>query len=613
MVGARYAPDGTTPQKGNGRYHPRPVAPAPPDRLLRLFSAIGAVIWPLWWVLGGSAAGASGEIGFALVGGIALVVPLGLLLTREPDRNGVDVLSFRGALWAWPVAAPLALLALLGAPGALSSGLAMPWMVCTGLVGAFGARRLARRSHFDLAETCLDAGLIYLPVGAVWLIVSRAGTTLLGFGEPWTSLTAAHFHFAGFGVPLLAGLVGRALPSLTDAAGNEPFGVRAAWRVSAWFAVIGPPLTALGIATSRWLELAGATVMLVGAVGTGAMLLVLAIGSSLPPRARRLLGVAGVIPVATSALAFIWAASNFLGSPFPSIPRMVRYHGIGNAVGFVALALVGFALARLPQAGRVPGVPFSRMRAGVQVGRWFFRSQGLVCADVDPPLGLVSDMEVYRRSGIPGLHDFDPTELHPSVRDFYEQTSAFSLSAICHWSAPFSWLAPLVRGVARGVGQLELPQGESSSAAMDSSLLPLRGDLDGRGAVTGWVRLHAGTERPVYVAAYATHRHQGVPYMNIAMPLPGANMSSILRADPGTLGGLVLTTTRRRGFAGDEGIYLVTRFGELRLPMQETLILGPAAGRADGDLAASHEVHFLGMKVLTLTYLIVPRDTTAGA
>jgi len=96
------------------------------------------------------------------------------------------------------------------------------------------------------------------------------------------------------------------------------------------------------------------------------------------------------------------------------------------------------------------------------------------------------------------------------------------------------------------------------------------------------------------------------------MPLPGANMSSILRVDPGTLGGMVLTTTRRRGFAGDEGIYLVTRFGELRLPMQETLILGPAAGRAEGELAASHVVSCLGMKVVTLTYLLVPRDVVAS-
>jgi hypothetical protein len=198
------------------------------------------------------------------------------------------------------------------------------------------------------------------------------------------------------------------------------------------------------------------------------------------------------------------------------------------------------------------------------------------------------------------------------VRAFYERTSTFAISASSQWFFPFSWLSPLVGWVTRSMGQLELPQKGRGPEAMDSELLSLSGPLDGRGDAIGWVRLHAGTERPVTLASYATHRHQGVSYMNIAMPLPGANMSSILRVDPGTLGGMVLTTTRRRGFAGDEGIYLVTRFGELRLPMQETLILGPAAGRAEGELAASHVVSCLGMKVVTLTYLLVPRDVVAS-
>ena len=121
--------------------------------------------------------------------------------------------------------------------------------------------------------------------------------------------------------------------------------------------------------------------------------------------------------------------------------------------------------------------------------------------------------------------------------------------------------------------------------------------------------MHAGTERPVFLSAYAHHRYGGVPYMNIAMPLPGSNLTSILRVDPGTLGGLVLTTRRMRGFAGDEGVYLVTRWGELRLPMHETLIIGPASGRA-GEVAATHEVHVIGLRALRLTYHIRPKAIT---
>ncbi len=575
-------------------------------RLLRLYTALGAVLWAVWWVLGGSQGEGESGIGFALAGGVTVVVPLALLHAHEPDRDGGVLAVFRWLVLAWPLTAPLALLALLGAPGALSAALAMPWFVTTALAGAFGLRRLLRRSHPDLAGAAIDAGLIYLPVGGVWLLASRAGVPLLGFSEPWTSLTAAHFHFAGLGVPVLAGLTGVALPRLLRADEQTAPVVRGAWRAVAVAAIVGPPLTALGIASSRWIELLGAAVMLFGAVGVGAFILVLAATAGLPGRSRPLLGLAGAVPVATSAMALIYAGSTFLGTPFPSLSAMVRYHGVVNALAFVATGLVGFALAGVGSERPAPGVPFSRLRAGGAVGRWFFRSQGAVDETRPAPVGLVGSMESFARAGVHGLHDLDPGTLHPAVRAFYERTSEVRFQVTPRWFPPASWLAPLVLAGARSIGQLELPFGSAEARSMGSELVALRSSVDGRQDVRGWIRTHPDGERPVFVAAYAVHRDRGVPYMNIAMPLPGANLSSVLRVDPGSHGGLVLTTRALRAFAGDEGIYLVTPWGEWALPMHETLVIGPAVGRGPDDLAARHEVHVLGLRVLELTYLIEP-------
>ncbi|MCO4773388.1 MAG: YndJ family protein [Deltaproteobacteria bacterium] len=575
---------------------------------LRLGAALGAVVWPLWWVLGGVHGGMLGEIGFALAGALAVVAPLALMLAREPDRDGRDSRAWAWAAGSWVASAPLGLLALLGEPGALSVGLALPWLGTTLLAGAFGVRRLGRRPHLQLDALCVDLGLIYLPVGGIWLVASRAGQPLLGFAEPWTSLTAAHFHFAGLGVPLLAGLVGRALVRLRDEKGEMPFGLERTWRVSAWAAVLGPPLTALGIATVSVVEMAGALIMLAGAVGTAGFMLVLAVSSDLPSRARAVFAVAGAVPVGTSALALLWALSQFFGAdPFPSLGSMVRYHGVVNAVVFIAAGLTGFALSGVQPTGHVPGIPFSRLRAGASVGRWFFRSHGLVDETSTAPVGLVDDAAVFSREGVPGLHDLDPVDLHPLVRRFYEETAAFELAVIPRWPMPASLVAPMVRAAARSIGQLELPTDPLLDRGMEGELVPLHDAPDGRVDVRGWIRLHRGTERPVFVSAYSHHRHGGVPYVNIAMPLPGSNLTSILRVDPGTLGGIVFTTRRRRGFAGDAGIFWVTPVGELRLPMHETLILGPAAGR-DGELAARHQIHVLGLLALELTYLVTPRD-----
>src|SRR5258705_449888 len=75
-----------------------------------------------------------------------------------------------------------------------------------------------RRPRLDVVgvrpvrELCLDAGLVFLLVGGLWATASRAAMRPLGFDDTVVLLTANHFHYAGFIVPIVAGLAGRRLP-----------------------------------------------------------------------------------------------------------------------------------------------------------------------------------------------------------------------------------------------------------------------------------------------------------------------------------------------------------------------------------------------------------------
>ena len=57
-----------------------------------------------------------------------------------------------------------------------------------------------------MAELSIDAGLIYLVVGGIASVMVGADLRPLGFSATIVLLTAAHFHYAGFVLPVIAAL-----------------------------------------------------------------------------------------------------------------------------------------------------------------------------------------------------------------------------------------------------------------------------------------------------------------------------------------------------------------------------------------------------------------------
>jgi hypothetical protein len=312
------------------------------SRLLLVHGGIGGIAWV------GLAAAVRPDPWLDLMGWLRLlvilaplcVVPLALrlVLLQAPAASAVTALLSRAAVAVVPLAGGACAIGAFLPRGPISAAVCAPWLLTAVLVALVGALRLWSRRRFPTAdEAAVSAGLVYLPIGAAWLVASRLGITVLGFSEPWVLLTAAHFHYAGFTLPVVTGRIGR-----------EPRIPGRLYRTVAWLIALGPIVTALGITFSRSLE-SGAGFVLALAFAIVSGILLLRVAPHHPPLPRALLSIAAVTPWITMGMAALYALRG-AGGPAPSLVAMARVHGAGNALGFALCAVVGLNLI----AGKSP-------------------------------------------------------------------------------------------------------------------------------------------------------------------------------------------------------------------------------------------------------------------
>jgi hypothetical protein len=197
---------------------------------------------------------------------------------------------------------------------------------------------------------------------------------------------------------------------------------------------------------------------------------------------------------------------------------------------------------------------------------------------------------------------FVPARVHPAIRDFYENTAAYELCVEPRWRAPFRLAGRVFAQIARRfLGQLELPTRPEGDDLVSTRLFAVRADLDGRADPRGYVRTlsAADSARANYVAAYSTNRTRDRLLLSTAFPLPFSSLVGVLRFDDGpAVAGLTLSSRPRAGEGpSDEGMFLVTRLGAMRLPVNERIAVW-----FDDGLRATHEVHVMGLHAFTLGY-----------
>ncbi|MEZ4360800.1 MAG: YndJ family transporter [Kofleriaceae bacterium] len=500
---------------------------------------------------------------------------------------------------AWPAGAALALgLLTRAAPGTALALVALPYALVAAAAGAVGVGRLLAGAG-GACGFAVAVGLVFVAAAACWLVAACAGYPLLGYPPFWVLLTAAHFHVAGAALLIVVGRV---------AHGRGP-----AARVIAVACALAVPLTAAGIHGPRWLEVLAALGTAASAAGAGVLLV-----TWRAPRRRWLARAAGAALLTTMPLAAAFAlrdhgaAVTVLG--LDPLASMLVAHGAVNTIVFAGLALVALATTADPASWRT-APPLSRLAGGAHIGAEFLARRGLERASAPAPRGLVDELADLDHPGL------DAAKVAPAIRAFYERTAEHEMLVRPAWRRGFRLAARAWARVARRLGQLQLPvRDEATGAELRSRIVAVDAEADGRRAPRSWIRTFPDG-RALYVAVYASHRRGGRAYMNIAFPLPGGNLTSILRVDH--LGDGVTVSTRR---GGDCGIWLVARlFGRsipLRLPLSETIDVwcaeDPAAlaGDGDGDRAwmvgfstvARHRFWIFGIPYLTLRYAMRLRD-----
>ncbi|MEM9193967.1 MAG: YndJ family transporter [Myxococcota bacterium] len=534
-------------------------------------------------------------------------VPLVLRVVDAPRRDGRRALTYESAVALWPLAALLLFVAIQLPPSGAAFVLGVPWLLLTVLMAFYGIERFLSRGVHPLSETAIDAGLGFSAVGGVWTIAYLGGHTLLGFFDLWVLLTAVHFHFAGLSLVTILGVAGRVRSTKLH-------------TVSTWTILLSIPATAAGIALSPLLETLAGVCLAVGCLGLTIHLFVLG------RRHHPLLYFSGLSLAAAMLLAAGFALSGTVSLRWLSIHEMIEWHGITNAVGFALSALLVFARTRPAARGPELGPPFSRLRSRGVVGPRFLERQRLLVDRTPRPRGLLDRLDELAHDGL------DAAEVAPEIRAFYERTEEFDLRVIPDWQFGFRTGGKIWHWLSGWVGQTHLPVNQGSTSQEIGPLRRLRRQNpivsrivaiddteDGRERVRGWVRTYADKGKAMYIAAYATHRHRRVPYMNIAFPMPLGNLASILRMDPlGREGGVILRTWDPTPGAGDAGIWFSTPWIAFKLPLRESIeVLTPAMRDVPSDLrdvpsgtslVARHDLWLFGIKYLTLDYIIFRLD-----
>lgn len=253
-----------------------------------------------------------------------VLVPLiaGRLATAYPTNWGWMAESAVPRLLL--AAAAVAPLSYLVESGWRAAWLAAPWTICTLLAAVAGLRWLIHSERTPDVWIAV-AGLGFLGVGGVWLVITRLGSRPLGFSHIIVLLTAMHFQHAGLVLPTIASL-------------NVKYGGHVLNVVGGWGVVIGTPLTAAGITAGGDAEWLSATFMAVaGLLVAAGQLRVARHGPG-----RLLLTISGVALVIGMVLAATWALSQHDSRFAITIEAMARSHGTLNAVGFGLVGLLGW-------------------------------------------------------------------------------------------------------------------------------------------------------------------------------------------------------------------------------------------------------------------------------
>jgi hypothetical protein len=226
------------------------------------------------------------------------------------------------------------LMALLRPPSAIAGGYASLWLLVRTVLAIQALWRWNKHRSLDPADLCLLAAATFPAVGAAWLVAFCAGWMPFGFDALIALLTAAHFHHAGFTLPLIAGLIARAKPD----------------RWTSWSCIsvlAGVPLVATGITCTHfgllpWVEPLGVTLLVFGALGVAISQMRLGFENTFSGWPRAAFLISGLSLLIAMLLALGFGLRYLIPSLALPMPQMWAIHGSLNAFGFGLFGLLAW-------------------------------------------------------------------------------------------------------------------------------------------------------------------------------------------------------------------------------------------------------------------------------
>jgi hypothetical protein len=236
--------------------------------------------------------------------------------------------------------------------------------------------------------------------------------------------------------------------------------------------------------------------------------------------------------------------------------------------------------------------------------RWA-RTHGATFRPGSPTEGLVPRFDDLAWSG------FEPRRVDPLIRDFYQETSGFSLTVTAvDWNGPLAMAAGRAyRGLwADPAGNLMPPLDEGPvRRPMDCHIGLLDVDRDGAPDYRIWLRTFADDDSLLYVAAVHAFRQGDHGYLTLAFPWPMFALTVVLECRNGHEDPSSFEMHTDAPGSPLAGTYAVVPHGRrvtyTRLPtMHETFRFAVKRGGEMPIIVGEHSAEALGQRVFTLRY-----------
>lgn len=498
-----------------------------------------------------------------------ILVPLTLVLVMQKDD------WFKGyfVYFSIPALLSVVLLHITNTSG-WDILLALMYLIFTCIVAFYGISRFLTRGFSHFEEFSIDLALVYLSIGGVWFFAHITNIDT-GFSPIITWLTAIHFHYASFLLPVFTGLLGRIYkPRL--------------YPLTAGIILIAPMFLAIGITFSVWIEWFSVVLYIIGIYSV----IYYALKTQFVHHWQKWLVVISFSSLGVTILfSFLYAFGRLSNYFTVSIEFMLQFHGFLNCVLFALVGLIGWSLFVPPAKTIKWAFPISQIRGSTVIGEKILpkiqdeQNLGLY-------KGLVDEITIYEPY-------IDTSSLSPTIQDFYENTIDYRLYAKVQWKAWIKPFAVIYRLISSYVKQINLPL-SSDRIEMTGDILKIKEDLDGRNNPRVWIRKIKN--KVTFIAIYSWHQTGDRTYMNIALPLPWSSMIGILELYQ--IGNDLQLSSKKHKANSDAGIYLAWNKHLFALPIEETFHIKESK---DGRLLAEHHMWIFSIPFLKINYHIEHR------